>query len=65
VFGLLGPLLTAFPIPIIVGLMNLTLAYTPLGIAISILCFVVAGYLAGRIPARIVAKEDILKEIWG
>jgi putative ABC transport system permease protein len=65
VFGLLGPLLTAFPIPIIVGLMNLTLAYTPLGIAISILCFVVAGYLAGRIPARIVAKEDILKAIWG
>jgi putative ABC transport system permease protein len=65
VFGLLGPLLTAFPIPIIVGLMNLTLAYTPLAIAISILCFVVAGYLAGRIPARIVAKEDILKAIWG
>jgi putative ABC transport system permease protein len=65
VFGLLGPFLSAFPIPLIVGLMNLTLAYTPLGIAVSILCFIVAGYLAGRIPARIVAKEDILKAIWG
>ncbi len=65
VFTVLRPLLIAHPIPIIVGLLNLTLAYTPLGVGLGILAFIVAGYLAGRIPAHLVAKENILTAIWG
>ena len=65
VFGVLQPFLISHPVPIIVGLMNLTLAYTPLAIGISVASFIVAGYLAGRVPAHIVAREDILTSIWG
>ena len=65
VFGLLQPLLTAHPIPLIVGLMNLVLIYSPLRVGLSIVSFIAAGYLAGRIPANLVARQDILKAIWG
>jgi putative ABC transport system permease protein len=65
VFGILQPLLLAHPIPIIVGLMNLSLSYSVTTIVVSILSFIVAGYIAGRVPARLVAKEDILTAIWG
>jgi len=65
VFGLLNPLLLAHPVPLIVGALNLTLAFTSLGVSISILAFIGAGFLAGRIPARLVAKESILTAIWG
>ncbi len=63
-FFLLKPLLIVYPIPV-VGTMNLTLFYTSLKITISIAAFVAAGFLAGRIPARIVAKKDIITAIWG
>ncbi len=65
VFFILQPLLISHPIPIIQGLMNLILIFSPLGIFLSIASFIVAGYLAGRIPAWLVAREDILKSIWG
>ncbi|HVM77239.1 MAG TPA: FtsX-like permease family protein [Candidatus Paceibacterota bacterium] len=65
VFGLLVPALIAWPIPILAPLMYLTLSFSALGVSISIVAFAVAGYLAGRIPALMVAKEDILTAIWG
>jgi putative ABC transport system permease protein len=65
VFGLLVPLLTAYPVPLIAGFMNLVLIYSPLRVVLSILSFIAAGYLAGRIPANLVARQDILKGIWG
>lgn len=65
VFGILDPLMIAHPIPIIEGLMYLSLAYSPVGVSIGIICFLIAGYLAGRIPARMVAKKNILEAIWG
>ena len=65
VFVILKPLLDAHPIPLVVGLMNLELIYSPLWVGLSVLSFAVAGYLAGRIPSWLVARQDILKAIWG
>lgn len=65
VFGFLNPLLRAHPVPLIKGVMNLMLAFTSRGIFVGILSFAVAGFLAGLIPSRMVAKKDILKAIWG
>lgn len=65
VFLIFQPLLSKYPIPLIEGLMNLTLVYSVLRIILSILSFGIAGYLAGLVPARIVVKQDILKAIWG
>jgi putative ABC transport system permease protein len=65
VFCVLQPLLIAHPIPLIEGLMNLIVVYSPLVIIISVMSFLIAGYLAGRIPAWLVAKQDILQAIWG
>ena len=57
------PFLTIRPIPMPFG--NASLVYTSLGIFINIASLVITGILAGFIPARIVAREDILKSIWG
>jgi len=65
VFGILQPLFIAYPVAIIEDFMYITLTYTALGIVIAITAFVIAGYLSGRIPARIVAKQNILTAIWG
>lgn len=65
VFCIFQPLLIAHPVPIIEGLMNLSLVYSPLRVLLSIVSYAVAGYLAGLIPARIVVRQDILKAIWG
>jgi ABC-type antimicrobial peptide transport system permease subunit len=50
---------------LVANLANLTLYYTPAKIAVAISSFFIAGYLAGRIPAWMVAKQDIIKAIWG
>ena len=63
VFFMVIPLLTVRPIPMPFG--NASLVYTTLGIFINIASLVIAGVLAGFIPAKIVAREDILKSIWG
>jgi putative ABC transport system permease protein len=63
VFFMVIPLLTVRPIPMPFG--NASLVYTSLGIFINIASLVIAGILAGFIPAKIVAREDILKSIWG
>ncbi len=65
IFLILQPLLIAHPIPIIAGIMNLVLVYSPLRVIISIISFIIAGYLAGRIPAWLVARQNILQAIWG
>lgn len=65
ILGILQPILTVFKIPIIEGLMYLVLYYTPTRVIISVLAFIVAGFLGGLIPSRLVAREDILKAIWG
>lgn len=65
VFAFLQPLLLIYPIPIIENVMNLTLAYSTTGVIIAIISFAVAGFLAGRIPAVIVARKNILTAIWG
>lgn len=65
VFGIAVPFLEAHPLVLVANLANLTLYYTPVKIAVAISSFFVAGYLAGRIPAWMVAKQDIIKAIWG
>lgn len=65
IFAVFQPLFIKYPIPVIAGLMNLTLVYSTLTVVLSVASFAVAGLLAGYVPSRIVAKEDILKAIWG
>lgn len=63
IFWIVVPFLVVRPIPMPFG--NASLVYTSFGIFINILSLVIAGILAGFIPAKIVAQEDILKSIWG
>lgn len=63
VFGLLYPLFLKYPLDVSFG--KVSLVFTFIGISASIVSFAVAGILAGIIPSRLVAKEDILKSIWG
>lgn len=65
IFGIIQPLLQMYPVPLIKRLMDMVLVYTPEGVAISIVVFFVAGFLAGLIPSFLVAKKDILDTIWG
>ncbi len=63
IFWVVGPFLVVRPIPMPFG--NASLVYTPIGIFINISSLIISGILAGLIPAKIVAREDILKSIWG
>lgn len=63
IFWVVSPFLVVRPIPMPFG--NATLVYTSIGIFINITSLIIAGVLAGLIPAKIVAREDILKSIWG
>lgn len=63
IFWVVVPFLAVRPIPMPFG--NASLVYTSFGIFINILSLIIAGILAGFIPAKIVAQEDILKSIWG
>jgi putative ABC transport system permease protein len=64
VFGIIYPLIDAYPIPLGFGI-GIRLIYSPTQIVVGILALVIAGLLAGFVPARIVARQDILKAIWG
>lgn len=64
VFLIIYPLIQMYPIPLGFGI-GITLLYTPTQIVVGILALVIAGLLAGFVPARIVARQDILKAIWG
>lgn len=63
VFLVLDPLLTAYPIETPMG--DSSLAFSAVKILVSIAGFVIAAMLAGLIPAWRVARQGILKAIWG
>lgn len=63
VFGVLYPLFLKYPIDVDFG--KISLEFTLVGVLAGILSFSLTGILAGFIPSRIVAKQDILKAIWG
>lgn len=64
VFAVIMPLLILYPIDLGFGI-TVTLVYTPTQIVVGILALLIAGLLAGYVPARLVARQDILKAIWG
>lgn len=63
VFLILTPLLNQYPIDVAFG--GLSLVHSSTAVAIGIISLMVTGLIAGYLPARIVAKEEILKAIWG
>lgn len=63
VFFLVVPLLAIRPIPMPFG--DAVLVYTTTGIFINIVSIVLSGIVAGFIPAKMVANENILDSIWG
>lgn len=63
VFWAVVPFLAMRPIPMPFG--SASLVYTSIGVFINIASLIVAGILAGFVPAKIVVREDILKSIWG
>ncbi|MCL5675683.1 MAG: FtsX-like permease family protein [Patescibacteria group bacterium] len=63
VFAVLTPLLNRYPINIDFG--YLSLVHRKMVVVLGTISLVAAGLLAGFVPARIVAKKDILKAIWG
>lgn len=63
VFGALGPLMIAYPINVVFGKLYPVFAENTVIIGITSLVF--AGLFAGYLPARIVARTEILKAIWG
>lgn len=63
VFGILQPILGAHPIMLPFG--PLHLIFGSVLVIESIAGFLIAGFLAGYVPSRLVAREDILKAIWG
>lgn len=63
VFLLVVPLLHVRPIPMPFG--SASLVYTSAEIFVNIISLVVSGIFAGFIPAKMVARQNILKSIWG
>lgn len=63
IFLVVIPFLAVRPIPMPFG--NASLVYTSLGIVVNVASLIIAGILAGFVPAKIVARENILKSIWG
>jgi len=65
IFGVVQPSLEIHPVAMVPNMINLAVVYTTAKVVWGILSFVIAGYLAGWIPAWMVARKDILKAIWG
>lgn len=63
VFLFVQPTLRMYPIQLPFG--PLQLAFSARLATESVTAFFIAGLIAGLVPARIVAREDILKAIWG
>lgn len=63
VFWAVVPFLAVRPITMPYG--DATLVFTTVGIVINILSLLVSGLLAGFVPAKMVARENILTSIWG
>lgn len=62
-FSVLSPAIREHPIRLPFG--SVYLVYTSGRLAASVASLLFAGFLGGLIPARIVARENILKAIWG
>ncbi len=63
VFCVLTPTLAAHPIDVDFG--YLSLVHRGSTIFFGVVSLIVAGVLAGYVPARLVARQEILKAIWG
>ncbi len=63
VFLGVAPYFRSHPLDLPIGKVSLVLTTTR--IWIGVVSLFIAGILAGLIPARVVAREDILKAIWG
>jgi putative ABC transport system permease protein len=63
VFLVLAPLLAAYPINVDFG--YLSLVFSPVIIIGGIVSLLLAGLLAGFFPSRLIARQEILKAIWG
>ena len=63
VFVILRPILAAHPIALPFG--PLVLSFSTMLVIESVCGFLIAGFLAGLIPSRIVVREKILDAIWG
>ncbi len=63
VFGILVPVLKFHPIMLPFGPLELSFSF--MLVLEGIIGFLVAGLFSGFIPARLVAREKILKAIWG
>lgn len=63
VFWAVMPFLEARPIMMPYG--EATLVFTTVGIIINIASLLISGLLAGFVPAKMVARENILNSIWG
>jgi len=63
VFAVIQPLLAVHPITLPFG--PLHLSFSVALVVESIAGFFIAGFFSGFIPSRIVARENILKAIWG
>jgi len=63
VFGIATPILANYPIQLPFGPLRVTFG-TEL-VTLSIIGFTIAGFISGFIPARLVAREEILNAIWG
>ncbi|MFA5249720.1 MAG: FtsX-like permease family protein [Candidatus Paceibacterota bacterium] len=61
-FTTLDPAIKAHPIKLPFG--DIYLAYTNWRVIVNVTSLLLAGFLGGLIPARIVARQDILKAIW-
>jgi len=62
-FAVLYPLLLKYPLDVDIG--RISLIFTPGLVAVGFASFFAAGILSGAIPSRIVARQPILKAIWG
>ncbi len=63
VFGIVQPYLNVHPIQLPFG--GTSLVLTQFQISYSVLALMIAGFLGGLVPSRIVTKESILQAIWG
>jgi putative ABC transport system permease protein len=63
VFGILDPLIRVYPIPLPFG--DAYLSFGAMRVTVGVASLLISGFLAGLIPSRIVARENIISAIWG
>lgn len=63
VFFVLTPLLDKYPIDVTFG--YLSLVHNPTTVIWGVISMLLTGIVAGYLPSRLVAKQEILQAIWG